>query len=442
MPAPTACPSSAALRRLAHREATPAEEAALFAHVEECPRCFAVLQTISPTVSFHDGFLADALRSRGSEPLPPNVARLVELLKKLGPSAGAPAGTVSGPAEALGDRPGGGEREEVPDIPGFEILSVLGTGSMGVVYKVFDRTLKRFGALKMVRPDRPVRAEALARLRAEAEALARLKHHHIVLVFASGEHDGQPYIVQEFVEEGTLQEKIRGEPQEPREAARLVRLLARAVHAAHSCGIIHRDLKPGNVLLAPLTDEPALNTAYGCPKVADFGLAKCLDSTQELTATGVGVGTPLYMAPEQARGDSGAVGPATDVWALGAIHYEMLTGQVPFRAPSALQTLERIRTEPPKSPRQLQRDVPPELEAICLRCLQKDPGERYQSAAALAEDLSRWLEGRAAPRPPEPDQPRDTFLRRCWPFLVAGLLLAVLGGVVLFVVLKLMSSSP
>jgi hypothetical protein len=311
------------------------------------------------------------------------------------PDGKGPVGTASCHAEATGDRPGGEEREALPDIPGFVVLAVLGQGGMGVVYKVFDRGLKRFGALKMVRPDRPVRAEALARLRAEAEALARLPHRHIVQVFASGEHEGRPYFVQEFVEGGSLDRKVRGRPQEPREAARLVRLLARAVHAAHGCGIVHRDLKPANVLLAPPSDEPALNTAYGCPKVADFGLAKYLDGTQAQTATGVGVGTPLYMAPEQTRGDLGAVGPATDVWALGAMLYELLTGQVPFQGSSALETLEQIRSRAPEPPRRLRCEVPPELEAICLRCLEKSPSDRYPSAAALAEDLHRWLEGRA-----------------------------------------------
>jgi serine/threonine-protein kinase len=365
------------------------------------------------------------------------------------------AGTATGPAEASGDSPPRAAEQALPDIPGFEILAVLGEGGMGVVYKVFDRRLKRYGALKMVRPGLRVHADAVARLRAEAQALGRLQHRHIVQVFASDEYDGQPYIVQEFVKGGSLYHRVRGRPQEPREAARLVLLLARAVHAAHGCGLIHRDLKPANVLLAPATDEPALNTAYGCPKVADFGLAKCLDSTQELTATGVEVGTPLYMAPEQARGDSGAVGPATDVWALGAMLYELLTGQVPFHGRSKLETLEQIRSRAPEPPRRLHPEVPPGLEAICLRCLEKSLVKRYPSAAALAEDLSRWLEGRAAPRPPrasggrapptvpefdfeiKPDQPPDAFLRRCWPLLVAGLLLAVLGGVVLFVVLKL-----
>jgi serine/threonine-protein kinase len=295
-----------------------------------------------------------------------------------------------------------GEGPVPPQLGEYLLLREIGRGGMGVVYKVYDRRLKRFGALKMVRPDRPVRAEDLARLRAEAEALARLQHRHIVQVFASGEHAGQPYFVQEFVAGGSLQHKVRGRPQEPREAIRLVRLLARAVHAAHGCGIIHRDLKPANVLLASPSDEPALNTAYGCPKVADFGLARYLDGTQEPTATGVGVGTPSYMAPEQTRGDSGAVGPATDVWALGAMLYELLTGQVPFHGRSALETLERIRTQAPEPPRRLRPEVPAELEAICLRCLEKSPSDRYASAAALAEDLSRWLEGRPAPRPPHP----------------------------------------
>ncbi|HJT76245.1 MAG TPA: protein kinase, partial [Gemmataceae bacterium] len=221
-------------------------------------------------------------------------------------------------------------------------------------------------------------------------AVARLQHPHVVQVFSWGEHDGLPYLVMEHVAGGGLDHRIAGRPQPPADAARLVALLARAVHAAHKAGIIHRDLKPANVLLAPAADEPALNTAYGWPKVSDFGLARQSDAGEQTASYGV-LGTPAYMAPEQAAGRVREVGPAADVYALGAILYELLTGHPPFKGDTVLETLDLVRSSPPRPPRDLRADVPPELEAVCLRCLAKAPADRYPTAQALADELGCFL---------------------------------------------------
>jgi tRNA A-37 threonylcarbamoyl transferase component Bud32/tetratricopeptide (TPR) repeat protein len=274
------------------------------------------------------------------------------------------------------------ESTSLPAIVGYEILGVLGRGGMGVVYKARQISLDRIVALKMIRDGTLASSEERARFRAEAQAIARLQHPHVVQVFEVGEHQGQPYFSLELVSGGSLAEHLHGLPQLPEQAARLVETLARAVHAAHQQGIVHRDLKPANVLL----------TADGTAKVGDFGLAKRLDSSF-LTRSGAILGTPAYMAPEQAGGPSEAIGPRSDVYALGAILYEMLTGRPPFLGQSPLDTLQQVKTQDPVPPRQLQPKVPRDLETICLKCLQKEPRKRYDSAEALAEDLRRFSAG-------------------------------------------------
>jgi formylglycine-generating enzyme required for sulfatase activity len=221
------------------------------------------------------------------------------------------------------------------------------------------------------------------RFRTEAEAVARLRHPNIVQIHEVGEQDGKPFCALELCEGGSLDKKLGGTPLQPREAAGLVETLARAMHAAHAAGIVHRDLKPANVLLA----------GEGTLKITDFGLAKKLDAASGQTATGAILGTPSYMAPEQAGGKSKEVGPAADVYALGAILYECLTGRPPFKAAMALDTLLLVLGEEPVAVRQLQPKVPLDLETICLKCLHKEPARRYASAAALAEDLRRFLTG-------------------------------------------------
>jgi eukaryotic-like serine/threonine-protein kinase len=266
---------------------------------------------------------------------------------------------------------------------GYERMEVIGEGGMGVVYRARQRGLGRVVALKQVRPEALGGRDAMARFRREAEAAARLRHPNIVPIYDVGRLDGVPYLAMEYVEGGTLAARLAGGPLDPRAAARLVELLARAVQHAHEAGVIHRDLKPANVLLAPDLD---------CPKVADFGLARS-DGNDLQTRTGTILGTPGYMAPEQAEGDSSRVGPPCDIHALGAIFYETLTGRPPFSNPSVLATLELVRTAQPSSPRRVRPGVPRDLETVALKCLEKSPSKRYDSARALAEDLRRWLDG-------------------------------------------------
>jgi tRNA A-37 threonylcarbamoyl transferase component Bud32 len=305
------------------------------------------------------------------------------------------------------------------------VLEELDRGGMGVVYKARQLGLNRVVAVKQMLPGTNASPEQRARFKTEAEAIARLQHPHILQVFQADEHQGQPFVVLEYVPGGSLDQRTRGRPQPPRDAARLVLLLARAVHAAHQAGVVHRDLKPANVLLAPPADEPALNTPWGCPKVSDFGLARLADSGSAQTVSGVVMGTPAYMAPEQAEGRSREIGPATDVWALGVILYELLTGQRPFQGESPTVTLHKVCAEEPRSVCGLRPEAPPALEAIVRRCLRKRPLERYPSAAALAEDLQRWLEGA-----PVTAAARRPVTRRFWRLVgvgVAAALVVVLG---------------
>jgi serine/threonine protein kinase len=267
-------------------------------------------------------------------------------------------------------------------LPGYEILGEIGRGAMGVVYKARHRALKRLVALKMILAGNHAGAAELARFRAEAEAVARLQHPNIVQIYEIGEHDGLPYLALEFVAGGSLAQKPQGAPVALRQAAGWVEALARAMHAAHQQGIVHRDLKPANILL----------TEDGTPKITDFGLAKRLDSAIAQTTTGTVMGTPSYMAPEQAEGKAREVGPAADVYALGAILYELLTGRPPFKGDTALDTIRQVTMAEPTAPRRLCPGVPRDLETICLKCLQKDPGRRYPTAADLADDLGRYLQ--------------------------------------------------
>lgn len=270
-----------------------------------------------------------------------------------------------------------------PEIPGYEVLGILGQGGMGIVYKARQEKLQRFVALKMIVGGNRTVPELVGRFLGEAQAVARLQHPNIVQIFEAGEHQGQPYISLEFVDGTSLDKKVSGQPLPPQAAAELLLPLAQAIEAAHRRGIVHRDLKPANVLL----------TAEGTPKVTDFGLAKYLDDDVTRTQTGVILGTPSYMAPEQAEGRVKEIGPTADVYALGAILYEMLTGRPPFRGTTSLETLEQVRSQEPVRPSSLQPKIPRDLETICLKCLQKDAQRRYASAAELAEDLMRFLAG-------------------------------------------------
>lgn len=302
------------------------------------------------------------------------------------------------------DAPGDGSvpfvtRQETPPfpyIPGYEILGELGRGGMGVVYKARQVGLSRFVALKMILVGAYAGTEEIARFRTEAESVARLKHPNIVQIHEIGEHSGMPYFSLEYCEGGSLATKLSGTPLPPLEAAKLVKTLALAVDAAHQKNIIHRDLKPHNVLLAE----------DGTPKITDFGLAKKLNTIGDLagpgrqlgedaglTRSGAVMGTPSYMAPEQAAGKTKEIGPAADVYALGAILYECLTGRPPFKAATAVDTILQVLCDEAIPPARLNREIPRDLDTICLHCLQKEPPRRFLSALAVADDLGRYLAG-------------------------------------------------
>jgi tetratricopeptide (TPR) repeat protein len=357
------------------------------------------------------------------------------------PDCSLPAGAGKEPPIPADPDSSGRSAAGAPAVAGYEILGELGRGAMGVVYRARQVGLNRLVALKMILAGDHAGPQELARFRREAEAVARLRHPHIVQIHEVGEQGGLPYFSLEYVEGGSLAHRLAGAPQPAGQAAQFLETLARAMHHAHQRGIIHRDLKPANILLAgdgvggggvvedndagapPATHHSPLTTHQ--PKITDFGLAKRLDVAGGQTQSGAVVGTPSYMAPEQALGQSQAIGPATDVYALGAILYELLTGRPPFRAATVLDTLEQVRGQDPVPPRGLQPKVPRDLETICLKCLSKASERRYPTAEELADDLHRWLAG-------EPIRARPVGkMERAWRWcrrnpLVAGLTAVVI----------------
>jgi len=301
----------------------------------------------------------------------------------------------------------------LPQVDGYEIIEQLGQGAMGVVYKARQKGLKRLVALKMILAGSHAGDAELVRFKTEAEAVARLQHTNIVQVHEIGEWQpesgGQslPYLSIEYVRGGTLANLLRGTPQPPRVAAEVVKSLADAIQYAHEHNVVHRDLKPSNILIDTVDEGsqaggsvsqsmPTTGSTFFQdrstvrekvklhPKIADFGLAKQLDDESNQTMSGAIVGTPSYMAPEQAMGKASLIGPAADIYALGAILYEMLTGRPPFKGASVMETLEQVRRQEPVPPSQLQAKTPIDIETICLKCLQKDISKRYSSAQELS----------------------------------------------------------
>ena len=266
----------------------------------------------------------------------------------------------------------------------YELLTEIARGGMGVVYRARQTTLDRVVALKMILAGRLANADEVLRFRTEAEAAGRLQHPNIVAVHDVGDSNGQHYFTMEYIEGTSLDQRLAQGPLPGKVAARYVRILARAVQYAHTQGILHRDLKPSNILI-DVDDEP---------HITDFGLAKRLGpGSSGQTRTGAVLGTPSYMSPEQAQGKSNELGPASDVYSLGAILYELVTGRPPFRAETPLDTVMQVIGHHPVPPRLLNPKIGHDIETICLKCLEKDPSSRYVSAEALEEDLQRYLDG-------------------------------------------------
>jgi serine/threonine protein kinase len=434
---------------------TTAERDSLVRHLERCATCQEKLAQLTESPD-------TAMWQRvGHPPQGCEVeARVLRRLKRMTPSAAAhrleQVGKEAGDSPPAADPTPAPLASEPPAVPGYEILGELGRGGMGVVYRARQIALDRTVALKMILTGAQAGPKDLARFRAEAAALARLQHRNIVQIYDVGEVEGRPYFVLEFVAGGSLAQHLHGAPQPVRPAAQLIETLARAVHAAHAGGVIHRDLKPANILLKDEREAAgdksrdlsplASRLASLVPKITDFGLAKFADGDGDApalrghTVTGELLGTPNYMAPEQAMVPRQPLGPPTDVYALGAILYELLTSRPPLTGETALATVLQVLHNEPVSVTSLQPNVPRDLETICLKCLRKDPRQRYASALELAEDIQRFLRD-------EPIRARPVrAVEKLWRWvrrhpLPAGLLAAsLLAPVVALIALSLLSA--
>ncbi len=342
------------------------------------------------TVTWHNEEIGEATAPEPTgQPTQPGAKTAVPVLTVEWEAATPPLLETVAATEKTTASPEGLSPRPAP-VAGYEILGVLGRGGMGVVYKARQIGLNRLVALKMIHATDHGDPRQLARFRTEAEAVARLRHPNIVQVYEVGEAEGCPFLSLEYVEGGALSQYLNGTPLPARQAAELTEALGRAVDHAHTQHILHRDLKPANILLqAP----GLLPGGLAVPKVADFGLAKRLDQEKGQTHAGTVIGTPSYMPPEQAEGRIKDLGPAVDIYALGAILYELLTGRPPFKGETLMDTVRQVVHEEPVSPVRLNSKVPFDLQVICLKCLEKEPRRRYVSAAALADDLRRWLNG-------------------------------------------------
>jgi serine/threonine protein kinase len=372
-----ACPTTQHLEAFLVERLSPPECDALEEHLASCVPCQERLQELTddPIPERWRELLTHCSDKQGAAE-PAWLGRLANLsLDQIAQDHAAMALTEAG----VGTAPAA-----LPLVPGYEMLAELSRGGMGVIYKARQLGLNRVVALKMILAGAHASPEAVVRFRREAEAVARLRYPNIVQIYEVGEHEGRPCFSLEYVEGGSLAQCLDGTPIPARQAAELTQTLARAMEYAHQQGIVHRDLTPGNVLL----------TADGTPKVTDFGLAKFLiGGGASPTRTGSILGTPSYMAPEQAQANKQAIGPATDVYALGAILYEMLIGRPPFKAETPLDTVLQVVSQEPVPPSRLHAKVPRDLEIICLKCLRKEPDKRFASAEELADDLQRFRAG-------------------------------------------------
>jgi tetratricopeptide (TPR) repeat protein len=387
----TTCPTTDDLRALLEDRLPTDHESAVLAHVEGCPACQHALESLTAA-----DLPSAVLLARPTRAAPPE-----------GGSRPSASGESGGRPERIGP---------------YRIGREIGRGGMGVVYLATHTRLRREAAVKLIRAGASARPEDVARFRREAEAVAAVGHPNVVTVYEAGEQDGVPWLALEYVPGGSLREYLGGRPLAPRAAAEVARGLARGAAAVHAAGVVHRDIKPANVMLAPAADGPAV------PKLTDFGLAKDVAGAV-VTVSGEVLGTPHYMAPEQARGQAG---PAADVYGIGAVLYEALTGSPPFNGTDPVAVLHLVATRDPVPVRRLQPSVPRDLQTVCHKCLEKDPARRYVSAAALADDLDRFLDGR--PIVARPLGPLGAGLRRARrnpvPFALAfALVAAVAAGV-------------
>ncbi len=405
-----------------------ADESLVENHVDGCPHCQRRLDELTMD-SVHAPHLA-AAGDHIEEPLTPRLRQSVAAAysSELATCNGAEAADRTKPESRR-------SAEEWPSVPGYDVVSVLGRGGLGVVYRANDQRLKRPVALKIIRVQ--ATPDERERLQREAEALATLRHPGVVQIYEIGENAGRPFLALEYVAGGSLSRFAAGKPQPPRASARVVATLAETIHMAHEHGLVHRDLKPANVLLQ-WDNESRLHDdlAYCRAKVTDFGLVKNMAIESGLTHSRDLLGTPNYMAPEQAGGDPDTVGPSCDIWALGAILYELLTGRPPFHGATAVDTLMLVRQSEPVPPCRLQPKLPRDLETICLKCLEKAPTQRYATALELAEDLHRFRDGISIQaRPVSP-------AGRTWRWCQRNPAFAVLSGFAAMMLLALAIGGP
>jgi WD40 repeat protein/tRNA A-37 threonylcarbamoyl transferase component Bud32 len=429
-------PTDEELRALSLGRLTEAELAPISAHLGDCPACCRRIDQLAA---------ADPLLAR----LQQSAARPTDVLVGAAQRRSAVRALRQGqevPTAARKSDPGT-EAVILPaprQIGDYDILAEVGRGGMGVVYQARHRGLHRLAALKMVLAGEFASPAQELRFRLEAELAARVRHPNIVQVYEIGTYEGRPFLALEWVEGGSLAHRLDGKPWLPGEAASLIETLARAIHVAHGEGVVHRDLKPANILFrtegrGQMTEKEkerlSPQSSVLSPVVSDFGLAQPIEGGMTLTQSGLLVGTPGYMAPEQASGQRALVGPATDTYALGVMLYQLLTGQLPFRGDSTLELLRAVTSEEPVRPRRLQPRLPRDLEAVVLHCLEKEPARRYPSALALAEDLERFRQGRQVVARPVGAVARLTRACRRRPMvalllvLLAASLLGGLGGV-------------